>query len=108
MTNSGTVDVAQEIDKVTSVIATARRLLSEGKLVDLSALEEKVRSVCQAIEAQPQKHPEKLQEAMLAAITDLDRLAEDIRQRFAGILQEPEEAPPARVAAAYRKPGDES
>jgi len=45
---------------------------------------------------------------MLAAIVDLDRLAEDLRQRFAGVLQEPEETPPAQVAAAYSKPLDKA
>ncbi len=102
------IDVAQEIDKVASVVATARRLLAQGKLVDLSALEEKVRCVCEAIRSRPGEQPEQLQDAMLAAISDLDRLAEDLRQRFAGILQEPEEAAAARVVAAYRKPTDKA
>jgi len=106
--NDSPMDVALEIDKVASVVATARRLLAEGKMVDLSALEDKVRAICEAIRMQPQDEPEHLQEAMRAAIGDLDKLAEDLRDRFGAVLTASAATNTAQATAAYRRPRDET
>ena len=45
----------EEIAKVFSLIATARRLLSSGALVDLRAIEERVTAVCGAVRAMPKE-----------------------------------------------------
>ncbi len=50
-------EVLPEADKVTSLVTTARRLLAEKKMVDLSALDGQVRALCDAIRHVPPEDP---------------------------------------------------
>ena len=71
-------EVLPEADKLTSLVTTARRLLAEKKIVDLSALDGKVRALCDATRHVPPKDTA----AVIAALTDivegLDRLEAEL------------------------------
>lgn len=73
--------VREELDKAGSLVLTARRLLATGTMVDLSALEGKVRGICEKLVAMEREDGRPLLPAMEKLIDDLDRLAESIHER---------------------------
>ncbi|MCF8481197.1 MAG: hypothetical protein K9H25_12255 [Rhodospirillum sp.] len=98
----GTISV--ELDKVTSLIATAQRLVGENRAVDLSALEGKVASICGAVADLPREDARRFLSALESLITGLDQLESALRRRY-GPLFDPPEGPamaPARAAKAAR------
>lgn len=74
--------VKAELEKVDSLVATAIRLLSEGRVVDLSALEGRCRAACDAALALDPADRKTLVPAMEALLTALDALTTDLNQRF--------------------------
>jgi hypothetical protein len=72
--NETVTDLAQQTEKIATLIAAAGRHLAEGKMVDLTALENKVRVLCRAINEAPTGEARKLKEAIGAIIRDLDGL----------------------------------
>ncbi|HLO78139.1 MAG TPA: hypothetical protein VK196_16920 [Magnetospirillum sp.] len=77
-----TVGVREELDKAASLVLTARRLLATGTMVDLSALEGKVRCICDRVAAMEREDGRPLVPVMETLIGDLDRLAEAIQERI--------------------------
>jgi hypothetical protein len=75
----------EELAKVSSLVLTARRLLAGGALVDLAAIEERVRAVCGCIQAMPREEAQALVEDMQALIARLDQLAADLEDRLAQV-----------------------
>lgn len=73
--------VREELDKAASLVLTARRLLATGTMVDLSALEGKVRAICDQLVAMGREDGRPLVPVMETLIGDLDRLAEAIQER---------------------------
>ncbi|MDA8230555.1 MAG: hypothetical protein M0006_04370 [Magnetospirillum sp.] len=73
--------VREDLEKASSLVTTARRLLATGTMVDLSALEGKVRQVCSTVSGMERDQGRPLAQAMEALIADLDRLADAIRER---------------------------
>ncbi len=73
--------VREELEKAVSLVTAARRLLATGTMVDLSALEGKVRFVCSTIEEMDRDEGLPLKPAMENLIAGLDRLAAAIRER---------------------------
>lgn len=73
--------VREELDKAASMVVAARRLLLTGTMVDLSALEGKVRCICERIGAMPREDGRPLVPVMETLIGDLDRLAAAIQER---------------------------
>jgi hypothetical protein len=78
---SATEQVRQELEKAASLVTTARRLLATGTMVDLSALEGKIRFVCTALADVDRDEGRPLMPVMEALIADLDRLGDAIRER---------------------------
>ena len=73
--------VREELEKAVSLVTAARRLLATGTMVDLSALEVKVRFVCTTVEEMDRDEGRPLRPAMESLIAGLDRLAAAIRER---------------------------
>ena len=71
-----------ELAKASSLVLTARRLLSGGALVDLSALEQRVRDLCQAVQQMPIEDARDLEQDLQGLIRRLDQLAGDLRDRL--------------------------
>jgi len=79
MTVAGT---REELNKLSSVVLTARRLLCSGTMVDLSALEDGVRQVTGAIAALPPDDARSLRDDLLALIRRLDMLGGDLQDQL--------------------------
>jgi len=80
---SAVAQVQEELEKAASLVTTARRLLATGTtMVDLSALEGKVRHVCTSLAGMKREDGQPLKPAMEKLIADLDRLDEAIRERY--------------------------
>lgn len=73
--------VREELDKAASLVLTARRLLATGTMVDLSALEGKVRAVCEEVATMTREDGRPLVPMMETLIGDLDRLEAAIQER---------------------------
>ncbi len=71
-----------ELLKIESLIATAVRLLDEGRVVDLKALEERTKRACDAALALPRADSRPLVPAMEALLAALDALTANLRDRF--------------------------
>ncbi|CAA7624490.1 conserved hypothetical protein [Candidatus Terasakiella magnetica] len=79
---SDQVLVHEEIAKAASLVDTARRLLATGTMVDLSALEGKIRFICAAVAELGLEDGRGFRSGMEALIADLDTLAVAIRERY--------------------------
>jgi len=83
---SAAESVREELEKAASLVTTAQRLLATGTMVDLSALEGKVRSVCNQLTEMRREEGRPLMPVMEALILDLDRLGEAIEERHRPLL----------------------
>lgn len=73
--------IAQEADKIEQLIGTARRLLAEQRLVDLSALEGRVQTLCEAVGEASEDDVADAQQRIKSVMSDLDVLEEAILAR---------------------------
>ena len=83
-------DIDREIEKISSLIAVARRHLVEDRMVDLSALEGKVRVLCASIETVPPEDAGRIMESIKAMKVDLELLARELtaqQQKLGGQVQ---------------------
>lgn len=81
--SEGGVDaIAAELLKIDSLIGTAVRLLDEGRVVELSALQERTKRVCDAALAMPKAECQVLVPAMEALLASLDALTANLNRRF--------------------------
>ncbi|MEO5375555.1 MAG: hypothetical protein H7840_15010 [Alphaproteobacteria bacterium] len=71
-------DVRSDLDKITSLIATGRRLLAEGRLVDLSALEGMVKGTCADVATLPDEEARALMFDLQRLYADLEALESDL------------------------------
>jgi hypothetical protein len=96
-------DVLADLDKVESLVATARRILADGGMIDLSALEEKVEQLCLAAKEAPPEERERVVVALEKLIGGLDELAKELTKQFGAIGGETEDDRRGRAADAYTK-----
>ena len=75
-------EAREELAKVSSLVLTARRLVAGGALVDLSALEERVRLICDTVQQMPREEGQELLDELQALIGRLDQLAGDLAERL--------------------------
>jgi hypothetical protein len=69
-----------ELEKATSLVGTARRLLATGTMVDLAALESRVRQICDGIAGLERETGQTLRPGVEALIADIDRLDSALRE----------------------------
>lgn len=101
-------ETREELVKVSSLALTARRLLAGGKLVDLSALEERVRALCATVQAMPREEGRSLLDDMRSLINKLDQLNGELEVRLTACRGEPEDNPGgsgggSTTGGAYRR-----
>lgn len=70
--------VLEEVDKVESVITTARNLLADGKLVDMTALEGKVSNLCEMIVSADLIDSEDVGSSLRAVLKKLEQLGDEL------------------------------
>jgi len=73
--------LALEMDKVASVIATARRLTADGRSVDLSTLEGRIDALCALARQTPPASRDAVIRAMEGLVSALDELEGAVRAR---------------------------
>lgn len=78
-----TVPGRGDLDQVASFVAAARRLLGEGRRVDLSALEGMVRDLCSGIADAPIAEARPLVPELNALLAALELLEADLAARHA-------------------------
>ena len=95
-----------EIEKVTSLIAAARRLLAEDKLVDLGALEGKVRDLQAAIEGAAPGDLDTVKALIAALVDGLDGLEAELTAQHRRLNRELGDALRRHATDAYGKDDD--
>jgi hypothetical protein len=78
--SDGVLRVREELAKVSSLVLTARRLLASGALVDLAAVEGRVRAVCSSIETMSREDGQILFPDVESLAKKLDSLEGDLRE----------------------------
>lgn len=96
-------DIRLDLEKAASVIATGRRLLSQGRTLDLSAFEGKVAAACEAVSSLPKEEARPLLPALESLLAALDQLEQDLKSQYAAHLGGGSPADPTRAAATYRR-----
>ena len=81
----------EEHSKIVSLVLTARRLLAGGTLVDVHAIEERVRSYCDDIATLPRDEARSLLDDMQELVGKLDQLGEDLKGHLVRIGASPAE-----------------
>ncbi len=94
-------DLMLEMDKVASVIATARRLMADGRTVDLSTLEGRIDALCARVRKTPPASRDVVIRAMKNLVCALNDLESAIRVRVGG--GEGEGIARSRVLNAYAR-----
>ena len=92
-----------EIEKVASLIAAARRLLAENKMVDLGALEGKVNELRAAIDGAAPADLDAVKAALPAVVAGLDELEAELTAQHRRLNRELGEAVRRQAANAYGK-----
>lgn len=82
-----TDNVREEVEKISSLVLAARRLMATGALVDLIAIQERVTDLCAAVEAMPKDESAVLKDDLADLIVRLDRLGADIAE-YLGRMQD--------------------
>lgn len=93
--------VREEIAKIASLVLTARRLVGEGRAVDLHNLEPKVIDACAAAVALPKDEARDVLGDLQSLVGELDHLAHDLSAAWDQILNAT--ADPAAASAAYAR-----
>lgn len=78
----------EEIAKVASLVVTARKLLAGGALLDLEAVEERVRALCTNIDTMAKSESVSLRDDAAALIDRLTLLEEDLRDHLGQIRRD--------------------
>lgn len=94
------VQLAQDLEKASSMVMTAKRLLAGGTTVDLAALEGKIRCVCENVAQLPREQGQNMIPALEKLMGDLDRLAEMVCDRM--------DVPPPGPLSPNAPPTDET
>lgn len=101
-------EVLPEADKLTSLVTTARRLLAEQKMVDLSALDGKVRALCDATRHVPPDDTAAVKAALSDIVEDLDRLEAELTAQNEDVNARTVNAARRQAMDAYTKTKDTS
>ena len=75
-------EIIKEAEKVSSLIATARRLMAENKSVDLSKMEQKIGILCEKAEEIDLRQKDHIQDILIAIVEDLNRLNDEITSLY--------------------------
>ena len=93
--------IKADLVKVESLIATAIRLLDEGRIVNLSALQGRTKQVCDAALALSRDDSRPLVPAMETLLTALDTLTAKLNDRFGDMPSLTGHVGSDAVASAY-------
>ena len=101
-------EVLPEADKLTSLVTTARRLLAEQRMVDLSALDKKVRALCDATRHVPPEDTAAVKAALANILEGLDRLEAELTAQNEDVNAQTVNAARLQAMGADTKAKDQS
>lgn len=101
-------DAAHEVEKVATFIETAKRLLAEGKMIDLTGLQRNVDVLCRALREAPPEEAGALKESVADLLAGLDLLAAALSDQYAEVSRGLERSVRRTALAAYDRTADES
>jgi S-adenosylhomocysteine hydrolase len=76
------IELNADLLKIESLIATAVRLVDEGRVVNLAALQGRTKHVCDAAVQLSVEDAKPLIPAMESVLTQLDKLTENLNKRY--------------------------
>lgn len=85
-TDNGQLDddgIRREVENVSKLLASARKLLGDNELVDLSEIEGKVRRLCEAARHTPPENQADLVKSITGIIGNLDILTGELSDQHA-------------------------
>jgi hypothetical protein len=100
--------IEQEIGKIFAFIEMARKHLAEGKLVDVVALEEKVKSLCDKVNVAGDNAAESARPAIIKIRENLDELDKELSTQFERLAASMVGSARNHATAAYAKSNDEA
>ncbi len=106
MTEPALNDLAQishELEKVASLVQAATRLVNDGRVIDLKALQDRTAILCDAAVTLPAAESKTLLEPMTDLIQHLDRLTVTLTDKYGGLPDLQTEAQPDTAASAYAR-----
>ncbi len=74
--------IREEMEKTAALVSGARRLMAEGRCVDLSALEERIKTIVKALHAAPRDVASGYQTHVEVLLEILDVLESDLTEQF--------------------------
>ncbi len=101
-------DVQEEVRKVTSLINATRRLLAEGKMVDLAGLQRNVDTLCQTLRKAPLEESQAAKETVASLLDGLDTLAEALTAQYEDLTRQLAGTVRRHAAAAYDRSRDDA
>lgn len=86
MTDLPTPELAlSEIEKIHAVLSTAQRMTNEGRTIDLSAVDTRIRQLCETVERLPPAQGRTLVPALNALLSEFDALGKELGERFGNL-----------------------
>jgi hypothetical protein len=99
--------IEQEVAKISAFIGMARTHLAEDKLIDVSTLEEKVKSLCDKVNIAGDSALETARPAIIKMRESLDALDKELSTQFKGLTASMVGNVRNNATAAYAKPRDD-
>ncbi len=101
-------NVRAEIEDLAQLIATARKHLATHRTVDLKGLDERVKTLCQAIETDPPEQKDEISTALADLLQDIDALESDLVARQDAHTDSGHDTLPGQATSTYRRNSEES
>jgi len=105
--NTG-ASLEREIEKIASIISTARQHLAMDRSVDLAALQSRVRDLCEAISLAKPDQVEAVKAALESILGDLDAVEAELIDSHKRIMAGLDSPSPKQATDAYGGPKSES
>jgi hypothetical protein len=85
---SRTEELWLQLDGVMATVDAARRVLADGRAIDLMGLEARVAALCDTIGAQPESAASGYRPRLIALLDEVDRLRDDLEAQRAFLARE--------------------
>ena len=102
MSNPTAAEISQQMEKVESLMSTSRRLLKEGKMVDLSALEERIRELTDNLKKCDPETAKPFIPAVHKLIDSLEGIEQNLKEHQQGLLESEADMDRKKARNAYQ------
>jgi hypothetical protein len=75
--------IERELEGATTMVATARRILADGRGIDLAGLDGRVGQICERVRRLPEPAGHRFRPRLLALLDEVDRLGTDLEAQRA-------------------------